>query len=85
MARRLILVCHGDDRPASMIGGPSSKFDHFTTTPSGLFVAEDLAQRSYVRLVPAEIRVGYQKAGLLSVAKEHGVFERLADEYPPSG
>lgn len=35
-----------------------------------------LAQRSYGQALPTEFRVGYQKAGLLSVAKEQGVFER---------
>ncbi len=34
------------------------------------------AQRSYAQAVPTELRVGYQKAGLLGVAKEQGVFER---------
>jgi hypothetical protein len=42
----------------------------------GLVVAVGLAQRSYARLTPTEFRVGYQKAGLLSVANEQGVFER---------
>ena len=35
-----------------------------------------LAHRSYAQAAPSEFRVGYQKAGLLSVAKEQGVFER---------
>jgi aliphatic sulfonates family ABC transporter substrate-binding protein len=35
-----------------------------------------LAQRSYAQAAPTEFRVGYQKAGLLNVAKERGVFEQ---------
>jgi sulfonate transport system substrate-binding protein len=34
------------------------------------------AQRSYAQAGPTEFHVGYQKAGLLSVAKEQGVFEQ---------
>jgi sulfonate transport system substrate-binding protein len=39
-------------------------------------VASGLAQRTYAQQVPGEFRVGYQKAGLLSVVKEQGAFER---------
>ena len=39
------------------------------------FVGVGLAQR-YAQAAPTEFRVGYQKAGMLSVAKEQGVFER---------
>jgi sulfonate transport system substrate-binding protein len=39
-------------------------------------VGSGLAQRTYAQAVPKEFHVGYQKAGLLSVAKEQGVFER---------
>jgi sulfonate transport system substrate-binding protein len=35
-----------------------------------------LAQRSYAQAAPTEVHVGYQKAGLLGVAKQQGVFER---------
>lgn len=35
-----------------------------------------IAQRGYVHAEPIEFHVGYQKAGLLSVAKKRGVFER---------
>ncbi len=39
------------------------------------FVGVGLARR-YAQAAPTEFHVGYQKAGLLSVAKEQGVFER---------
>ena len=42
----------------------------------GLVVGVGLAQRGYAHAAPTEFRVGYQKAGLLSVAKEQGVVER---------
>jgi sulfonate transport system substrate-binding protein len=35
-----------------------------------------LAQRNYAQAASTEFHVGYQKAGLLGVAKEQGVFER---------
>jgi sulfonate transport system substrate-binding protein len=35
-----------------------------------------LARRSHAQAAPTEFHVGYQKAGLLGVAKEQGVFER---------
>jgi len=35
-----------------------------------------LAQRAYAQGAPKEFRIGYQKAGLLAVAKQRGVFER---------
>lgn len=35
-----------------------------------------LTQRSYAQAMPTEFRVGYQKAGLLSVARNEAVFER---------
>ena len=38
-------------------------------------VGVGLAQR-FAQAAPTEFHVGYQKAGLLSVAKEQGVFER---------
>ena len=39
-------------------------------------VGSCIAQPSYAQGAPADFHVGYQKAGLLSVAKEQGVFER---------
>ena len=35
-----------------------------------------LAQRSYAQAISTEFHVGYQKAGLLGVAKQQGVFEQ---------
>jgi sulfonate transport system substrate-binding protein len=39
-------------------------------------IGAGLTQRTYAQGAPIQFRVGYQKAGLLSVAKEPGVFER---------
>jgi sulfonate transport system substrate-binding protein len=39
-------------------------------------IGAGLTQRTYAQGAPIQFRVGYQKAGLLSVAKEQGVFER---------
>jgi ABC-type nitrate/sulfonate/bicarbonate transport system substrate-binding protein len=50
---------------------------HFSTIVAGglELLGVGLAHRSYAA-APSESGVGYQKAGLLSVAKEQGVFER---------
>ena len=47
----------------------------------GLVVSVSVAQRSHAQGAWTEFRVGYQKAGLLSVAKEQGVFERRLKQF----
>jgi len=51
----------------------------------GLVVSVSVAQRSYAQEARTEFRVGYQKAGLLSVAKEQGVFERRLKQFGVEG
>jgi ABC-type nitrate/sulfonate/bicarbonate transport system substrate-binding protein len=56
--------------------GCNGESPHWSVVATLGLVGLCIAQPGYAQEAPADFHVGYQKAGLLSVAKEQGVFER---------